>query len=100
MLLLGRRLSGDEAVEWGVAHRAVPAAEVAATAGELVRTLAAGPTVALGLSRKLINESWERPLTGQLTSESFGMEVAARSQDFREGLTAFRERREPRFTGR
>lgn len=100
MLLLGRRLTGDEAAEWNLAHRVVPGEQVAETARELAGRLAAGPTVALGLTRKLINEGWERPLVGQLTAEAFGMEVTARSKDFREGLTAFRERRAPRFLGR
>lgn len=100
LLLLGRRLTGHEAKDWGIAYEVVPDDEVGTAAERVARTLAAGPTVALGLARKLVNESWEQPMEHHLASEGYGMEIASRSQDFREGLNAFREKRAPRFTGR
>ena len=58
MLMLGRRLSGAEAKEWGIAHDCVADDDVQARARELAASLAAGPTVALGL----VNTGWERSL--------------------------------------
>lgn len=99
LLLLGRRLTGQEVKDWGIAHEVVADDQVLSTAENLAATLAAGPTVALGIARKLINESWDQSFDQHLTSEGYGMEIASRSQDFHEGLNAFREKRTPRFTG-
>jgi 2-(1,2-epoxy-1,2-dihydrophenyl)acetyl-CoA isomerase len=100
LLLLGRRLSGAEAVEWGVAHECVDDGEVGARAEALATTLAAGPTVALGLTRSLVNSAAERSLTEQLAQEAMAMELSSRSPDFREGLAAFVQKRDPHFTGK
>jgi 2-(1,2-epoxy-1,2-dihydrophenyl)acetyl-CoA isomerase len=100
LLLLGRELSGAEAVEWGIAHRAVPADEVADTAEELAAKVAGGPTVALGLTKWLLYAGASAPLDEQLRNEGFAMELSSRSEDFREGLAAFKERRTPEFKGR
>lgn len=99
MLLLGRRLSGTEAREWGIVHECVPDDDVIARGRELAATLAAGPTVALGLMRWLVNTGYERSLKEQLTQESLAMELSSRSPDFREGLAAFAHKRDPRFSG-
>jgi 2-(1,2-epoxy-1,2-dihydrophenyl)acetyl-CoA isomerase len=100
LLMLGRRLSGAEAAEWGIAHACVEDSSVDATARELAEQLASGPTVALGLTKWLISSGQEQPLKDHLSNEGFAMELASRSPDFREGLSAFAEKREPRFTGR
>jgi 2-(1,2-epoxy-1,2-dihydrophenyl)acetyl-CoA isomerase len=100
LLLLGRRLDGREAVEWGLVHAAVPDAEVADTADRLAEELATGPTVALGLTKWLLHAGYDASLEQQLRAEAFGLELSSRSEDFREGLRAFREKRPPRFGGR
>jgi 2-(1,2-epoxy-1,2-dihydrophenyl)acetyl-CoA isomerase len=100
LLLLGTAITGTTAVDWGLAHRAVPAAEVDATAAALAQRLASGPTVALGLTKWLLHTSAEQPLDAQLRDEAFAMELSSRSEDFREGLRAFLDKRDPRFTGR
>lgn len=99
MLLLGRVLSGTEAAEWGMVHRAVPAAELTVAADELVAGLAAGPTVALGLTKWLLHAGVQAPLEQHLRSEAFAMELGSRTEDFREGLAAFKEKRPARFEG-
>jgi 2-(1,2-epoxy-1,2-dihydrophenyl)acetyl-CoA isomerase len=100
LLLLDRKLSGTEAVEWGIAHTAVDAGTVHTVAGELAGQLAAGPTVALGLTKTLLNSAGARDLRSQLADEAYAMELSSRSPDFREGMRAFAERRGPRFDGR
>lgn len=100
LLMLGRRLTGAEAAEWQLVHRAVPAAEVAATAEALAAELAAGPTVALGLTKWLLHQGEGRALEAHLADEAFALELSSRSEDFREGLKAFGEKRDPDFRGR
>jgi 2-(1,2-epoxy-1,2-dihydrophenyl)acetyl-CoA isomerase len=100
LILLGRRLSAAEAADWGIVHECVADAAVDAAAGELAARLAAGPTVALGLSKWLINSGLEQPLRDHLSNEALAMELASRSPDFQEGLSAFVQKREPRFSGR
>ncbi len=100
LLLLGRTLSGAEAAEWGAIHRAVPGAELDAAVGDVVDRLASGPTVALGLTKWLLNAGASAELHAQLANEAFALELSSRTDDFREGMAAFREKRAPRFEGR
>jgi 2-(1,2-epoxy-1,2-dihydrophenyl)acetyl-CoA isomerase len=100
LLLLGRPLDGREAVDWGLVHAAAPAGRLDAEVAALVDRLAAGPTVALGLTKWLLHAGETAALDDQLQNEALGLELSSRSEDFREGLAAFREKRPPRFTGR
>jgi 2-(1,2-epoxy-1,2-dihydrophenyl)acetyl-CoA isomerase len=100
LLLLGRALTGTEAAAWGAIHRAVPAKELDAAVDDLVARLATGPTVALGLTKWLLAEGAAVPLAQQLGNEAFALELSSRTDDFREGMTAFREKRKPHFEGR
>lgn len=100
VLMLGRVLDGVEAAEWGMVHRSVPAAGLEAAAEDLVGRLAAGPTVTLGLTKWLMHTSAASPFDRQLEHEALALELSSRSEDFREGLSAFKEKRAPRFSGR
>jgi 2-(1,2-epoxy-1,2-dihydrophenyl)acetyl-CoA isomerase len=100
MLMLDRVLTGEEAAAWGVVHRAVPAGDLDTTVDELLSTLVGGPTVALGLTKWLLHEGAQATLSQQLASEAFALELSSRSEDFREGMTAMREKRAPEFGGR
>jgi 2-(1,2-epoxy-1,2-dihydrophenyl)acetyl-CoA isomerase len=100
LLLLGRALTGSEAAAWGAIHRAVPGRDLSAAVDELVAQLASGPTVALGLTKWLLAEGAAVPLAQQLVNEAFALELSSRTDDFREGIGAFREKRKPRFEGR
>ncbi len=100
LLVLGRSLSGAEAAEWGLVHQAVPADALDAAVDALVDRLAAGPTVALGLTKWLLQTGAEATLATQLQHEALALELSSRSQDFREGLAAFGEKRPPEFRGR
>jgi 2-(1,2-epoxy-1,2-dihydrophenyl)acetyl-CoA isomerase len=100
MIHLGRVVDGAEAAEWNMIHRAVPAGDVDAAAGELVATLAKSATVGLGLAKWLLHVGATTPLDEHLRNEAFAMELSSRSEDFREGLKAFGEKRSPEFGGR
>jgi 2-(1,2-epoxy-1,2-dihydrophenyl)acetyl-CoA isomerase len=100
LLLLGRSLSGAEAAEWGAIHRAVPADQLDGAVDEVVERLANGPTVALGLTKWLLDAGASAELQAQLANEAFALELSSRTEDFREGIAAFREKRAPRFEGR
>ena len=100
MLLLGEKVSGADAADWGLIHQAVPADLLDTTADELVARLAAGPTVALGLAKQAIAYGQQATLADSMTQELFNVELSCRTSDFKEGLAAFRERRQPEFRGR
>ena len=99
LLLLGRKLTGADAAAWGVVHDAVPADRLDDQIASLVEQLASGPTVALGLTKWLLNASPSTTLPEQLQNEALGLELSSRSDDFREGLRAFKDKRPPEFTG-
>ncbi len=100
MILLGRVVDGAEAAEWRMIHRAVPASDLDAAAAELVASLARGATVAAGLAKWLLHTGATASLDEHLRNEAFAMELSSRSEDFREGLKAFQEKRPPEYGGR
>lgn len=100
LLVLGRELTGREAADWGLVHSAVSPDVLDAEAARLVDRLASAATVAVGLTKWLVNQAPSTDLHQQLANEAFAMELSSRSGDFREGLAAFREKRDPRFDGR
>jgi 2-(1,2-epoxy-1,2-dihydrophenyl)acetyl-CoA isomerase len=98
--LLGEEISGADAADWGLIHETVAGDELEAEVERLVQQLSAGPTVALGLMKWLVNRSQEEGLEQSLNNEGFALELSSRSKDFREGLAAFKEKRSPKFEGR
>ena len=100
MLLLARVVEAPEASEWQLIHQVLPAAEVDDAVEGLVATLARSATVAVGLTKWLMNSGREQSLLDHHRNEAFAMELSSRSEDFREGLAAFQEKRDPEFHGR
>jgi 2-(1,2-epoxy-1,2-dihydrophenyl)acetyl-CoA isomerase len=100
MLLLGDKVTSTEAAEWGLIHRCVNDSELDDATEDLIARLAAGPTVAIGLTKHAISYAQHATLSQAMTQELFNLELAARTRDFKEGLAAFRQRRAPDFEGR
>ena len=100
MLLLGEKVTGAVAAEWGLIHRSVSESELDKATDEMLDRLATGPTVAIGLAKQAIHDSQHATLSQAMTQELFNVELSSRTSDFKEGLAAFKERRPPRFEGR
>jgi 2-(1,2-epoxy-1,2-dihydrophenyl)acetyl-CoA isomerase len=101
MIMLGEGATGAECVDLGLAYRHLDSPDELATAAEeLVVRLAAGPTRSLGLSKRLLNRSFETDLPDSLELEGHFQALATASSDLVEGMTAFKEKRPPDFTGR
>lgn len=99
MMLLGERIPAKQAFEWGLVNRCVPDAELLPTAKALALELANGPTKTLGLIRRLgwasLDNSWEE----QVHAERVAQKAAGRTEDFREGVQAFFQKRPANFKG-
>jgi 2-(1,2-epoxy-1,2-dihydrophenyl)acetyl-CoA isomerase len=97
MALLNPRLSAEEALSLGLITRVVEDDDLAATAMEIARTLAAGPTKALGSARALIIEGLGRSYDEQLAAEARAMVETARDAEGQEGVAAVYGHRRPAF---
>jgi len=100
LVLLGDKLSAADAFAVGMVNRVVPASELEATATELATRLASGPTVALGLAKRLLNRSLDTDRATAFFEESMAQELVTRTEDATEGVASFVERRPTEFKGR
>jgi len=98
MVLLGEGAQGAEAVDLGLAYRCAASPDaLAEEADALAARLAAGPVRSLGLSKQLLNRTFETDLTASLDREAQAQAMAATSPEMAEGMAAFAERRTPDF---
>jgi 2-(1,2-epoxy-1,2-dihydrophenyl)acetyl-CoA isomerase len=93
------RLSAAEALALGLVTEVYPAAAFDDRARELARELAAGPTLSLAASKRLLRASSGRHVESQMEEERDAITACSRSADFREGIAAFLEKRPARFRG-
>jgi len=89
LLLLGRALSGPEAVEWGLATEAVPPEQVHARAWELAEELAGLPVVSVGLAKQTLHRAGSMSLDEALVAEAEGMLACMGSEEWVSGLASF-----------
>jgi 2-(1,2-epoxy-1,2-dihydrophenyl)acetyl-CoA isomerase len=100
-ILLGeRQLGADDAHAAGLVAAVVPGERLAGVTRELAERLAAGPTVAIGLTKRLVNAAEDDDLGASLAAEAALQDVAGRTDDHAEGVAAFSEKRDPTFHGR
>jgi 2-(1,2-epoxy-1,2-dihydrophenyl)acetyl-CoA isomerase len=94
-----RRLSADEALEWGLVSEVAPADAFADHIAEAAARWAALPTRAVGMTKRLFEHAYDADLEAQLTLEAELQHAATQTNDFAEGVGAFLEKRSPNFTG-
>ncbi|MFL5965619.1 MAG: enoyl-CoA hydratase-related protein [Gaiellaceae bacterium] len=95
----GRKLTAAEAHAWGLVSEVVEADALAGRAAELAASLAAMPTRGIGMTKRLFDRAPTSSLEDQLEWEAQLQAAATETDDFREGVTAFLEKRPPRFRG-
>jgi 2-(1,2-epoxy-1,2-dihydrophenyl)acetyl-CoA isomerase len=95
----GRKLTAADAHAWGLVSEVVEADKLGARASEVAAEYAARPTRGVGMTKRLFSQALENRLEDQLELEAEHQTAATQTDDFREGVAAFLEKREPRFTG-
>jgi 2-(1,2-epoxy-1,2-dihydrophenyl)acetyl-CoA isomerase len=100
MVLRGQPIDGERAASWGLVSECVQDEDLDAAVDSVVAELAAAATVSVGLAKTLLHRNLEIGLTAALQNEGVYEELAVRSDDFKEGMRAFAEKRDPSYTGR
>ena len=100
LALLAEKLSADDAERWGLIWKAVDDAQLLQEASSIAKTLAEGPTKAYGLIKKAMYASASNTLDAQLDLERDLQREAGVSEDYREGVSAFMQKRKPVFKGK
>jgi 2-(1,2-epoxy-1,2-dihydrophenyl)acetyl-CoA isomerase len=99
-LATNRRLTAAEAYDWGLVDEVVEAGTFEETVRERAAAFAAAPTRGIGMTKRLLHHAVDASLADQLELEAATQTSAAGTDDFREGVAAFLEKRKPQFTGR
>ena len=96
---MGTKVSAQQAMEWGMINRVVPAEQLDEEVDKVVSYYAKAPTKAIGMMKKMLNKATTSNLDEMLQYEAYCQEIAGHSNDYKEGVTAFNEKRKPEFTG-
>lgn len=100
MAITADKIPADKAYEWGFVNRVVPPEQLMETVSAWTGSLANGPTLAYGLTKRIMHKAWGMSLSETLEYEAYLQEVTGRSQDNKEGVMAFLQKREANFTGK
>lgn len=100
LFMTGDAVSAGRAVQIGMINRIVPGEELMAVATDMAAKLAAGPTASLGRIKRMMNATFSNHLAAQLSLEHECQIESGKGDDFKEGVTAFFEKRAPNFTGK
>ena len=96
---MGSKVTAQQAFDWGMVNRVCKAEDLDEEVKKLTDYYANAPTKAIGLMKKMLNKSFHSDLDTMLEYEAYCQEIAGRSKDNKEGVTAFMEKRKPVFTG-
>jgi len=99
LITLASKVSAAEAQQLGIVSKVVVAEELDNAVNELAARYAAGPTKAYAITKRMLNKAYSATLNEMLLEEYYGQEMAGRSNDYKEGVTAFVEKRKPNFKG-
>lgn len=100
LLFTGKKLSGEEIVDWGLARECVPGNELIQACLSFASELAEQPPIQMGESKGLINSAQSQSLDEALESATRAQRISSQTKDHQEAVQAFRENREPKFEGR
>jgi 2-(1,2-epoxy-1,2-dihydrophenyl)acetyl-CoA isomerase len=100
LTLFSRPLSAREALDWGLVSEVVDDSQLFSRAEEIAKTLASGPTLAFGATKRLLQTSWTETLETQMELESRAISETSATDDGREGIGAFLQKRKPQFRGK
>lgn len=100
LLFTGRLVGAEEALRWGLVNRVVPAGDLAATTVDVAEMIASNAPLAVRAVKRAVDEGTDRPLDEALAIELRHYGTLVDTDDRREGVRAFAEKRRPRFAGR
>lgn len=100
LAILGEKISAQEAKELGLATKVIPEADFTEQVTEFAHRLANMPTKAIGLIKRYMQESWELSLEQLLEKEAYAQQAAGNTEDHKEGVHAFLNKRKAVFSGR
>jgi enoyl-CoA hydratase/carnithine racemase len=99
LLYTGRAIGGDEAAAWGFFNRLCEPAALLGDAQRLAAELAAGPTFAHGVTKRLLHQAWALGLDEEIEAEAQAQATCMQTQDFQRAFEAFAAKRAPVFEG-
>lgn len=100
LAVFGEKIDAPKAKEVGLVTRVIADENWTSEVTQFASTLSQLPTKAIGLIKQQLNKSWEMPLDSYLESESYGQRIAGQSEDHKEGIQAFMDKRTPLFKGK
>jgi 2-(1,2-epoxy-1,2-dihydrophenyl)acetyl-CoA isomerase len=99
MSTMGNKITADQAFEWGMVNRVVDHDNLDSEVDKIAEYFCTAPTKAVALMKNMLNKSFHSDLDTMLQYEAYCQEIAGNSNDYKEGVSAFNEKRKPTFTG-
>jgi 2-(1,2-epoxy-1,2-dihydrophenyl)acetyl-CoA isomerase len=100
LVLLATMIDVDTAYEYGIVNKIAPDENLLEEAGKWAEKLAKGPGIAFALTKTLMNKSLDSDFEHALSDEAFAQDMCMMTEDFQEGIVAFKEKRKPEFKGK